>query len=308
MIASAEAPGKAIVIGEHFVVHGAWALAAALNRKVRVDVAQSDRFSVRSEGLRLGRSSLAPISAVVEAIKREHSLDPRVSIRIRSELPEGSGLGSSASTMVAVAAAISRLNSLGLSRTELIRFAMAGETVIHGRPSGIDPTVCALGGVLLFKRGEKPKTVALVRPASLIVVYSGKKRKTRALINRVSGMKKKYPGLFQGLAQAATEVSHLAAQRLRERDEVGLGGLLTFNHAVLSAVGASTPFLDRLVDTLLTLGCTGAKMTGAGGGGSVIAVSRRGKEKSTVTELRARGFEAFQAVIPVEGVKSWLGR
>ena len=308
MIASAEAPCKAIITGEHFVVHGAWALAAALDRRVRVGVSSSETFSVRSDGFRLGRSSLVPISAVVESMSREFSFDPRVSIRIRSRIPEGSGLGSSASTMVALSAALSRLRSLGLSKAEIIRFAMIGEKVIHGRPSGIDPSVCALGGVILFKMGEEPKRVLLPKRARLIVAISGRRRRTRALIDRVSDMKKRYPGLFQGLTESASQVSQLAAARLRSGDVEGLGSLLTFNHAVLSTVGASTPFLDGIVDTLLGLGCTGAKMTGAGGGGSVIAVSPRGKEKSTVSELRARGFEAFEAILPVEGVKSWLGR
>jgi mevalonate kinase len=308
LIASAEAPCKAIITGEHFVVHGAWALAAALDRRVRVGVSSSETFSVRSDGFRLGRSSLVPISAVVESMSREFSFDPRVSIRIRSRIPEGSGLGSSASTMVALSAALSRLRSLGLSKAEIIRFAMIGEKVIHGRPSGIDPSVCALGGVILFKMGEEPKRVLLPKRARLIVAISGRRRRTRALIDRVSDMKKRYPGLFQGLTESASQVSQLAAARLRSGDVEGLGSLLTFNHAVLSTVGASTPFLDGIVDTLLGLGCTGAKMTGAGGGGSVIAVSPRGKEKSTVSELRARGFEAFEAILPVEGVKSWLGR
>jgi mevalonate kinase len=308
LIASAEAPSKAIITGEHFVVHGAWALAAALDRRVRVEVSTSDSFSVSSEGFKLGKSSLAPISAVVESMSREFSFDPRLSIRIRSGVPEGSGLGSSASTMVALAAALSRLRSLSLPRGEIIRFAMVGETVIHGRPSGIDPSVCALGGVILFRMGERPKRVSLPKPASLIVAFSGKRRRTKALIDRVSGMKKRYPGLFQGLTDSASEVSQLAAERLRDHDIKGLGGLLTFNHAVLSTVGASTPFLDGMVDSLLRLGCSGAKMTGAGGGGSVIAVAPRGKEKRTVSELRARGFEAFEAILPVEGVKSWLGR
>ncbi|MDG7016530.1 MAG: mevalonate kinase [Nitrososphaerota archaeon] len=306
MISSAEAPCKAIITGEHFVVHGAWALAAAIDRKVRVEVARSDRLSVRSDGFRLGKSSLLPLSAVIEGMGREFSFRPDLSIHISSAVPEGSGLGSSASTMVALAAALSRLESLALSVEDIVKFAMLGEKVIHGRPSGIDANVCAMGGVILFRMGEKPKPVSLKRPARMVVVYSGKKRRTKALIDRVSAMRESRPGLFEGLTEAASQVSLLAASRLKEGDTEGLGGLLTFNHAVLSAVGASTPSLDDLVDALLRMGCLGAKLTGAGGGGCVIAVPKRGKEKRTVSELRARGFEAFEARLPVEGVRSWL--
>jgi mevalonate kinase len=308
LIASAEAPCKAIIAGEHFVVHGAWALAAAVDKRVRVKVAPSNRFSAMSDGLSIGKDVLSPISAVVEGISKEFSFKPDLSLQVTSGVPEGSGLGSSASTMVAVAAAVSRLKALNLSVEDLVRFAILGEKVIHGKPSGIDVNICAMGGVILFKMGERPAPVHLDKPARIIVVFSGTRRRTKALINRVSGVKMRHPGLFEGLTEAASQVSRLAATRLREGDSEGLGGLLTFNHAVLSTVGASTPSLDRLVDTLLRMGCTGAKLTGAGGGGSVIAVTRRGKEKRTVSELRARGFEAFEARLPVEGVKSWLGR
>ena len=85
-----------------------------------------------------------------------------------------------------------------------------------------------------------------------------------------------------------------------------LGRLLTYNHAVLSTVGASTPKLDRLVDLLLALGCYGAKLTGAGGGGSVFAIPREGSTDALIAELKLRGYESFQTNVPCEGVKSWL--
>ena len=80
------------------------------------------------------------------------------------------------------------------------------------------------------------------------------------------------------------------------------------NHAVLGTLGVSNQVLDSLVDLLLSLGCHGAKLTGAGGGGSVVAIAPEGKEKSIITQLEARGLETFQVDIPVEGVKSWLAR
>ena len=140
----------------------------------------------------------------------------------------------------------------------------------------------------------------------MLVAYSGRKRSTRRLISRVTKAKEKYPAFFQGLADSASEVSRLAAQRLALGDMAGLGRLLTYNQAVLSSLGASNSRLDELVDVLLSVGCLGAKLTGAGGGGSVIAVPPKGKEKSTISELKRRGFEAFEANIPVGGVSSWL--
>ncbi|MGP8125223.1 MAG: mevalonate kinase [Nitrososphaerales archaeon] len=309
MKAIAEAPSKAIITGEHFVVHGAWALAAALPRRVRAEVSESPRLNVISDRFSSAQApGLHPIIGVVEAMAKEFSFDARLRVSVRSEVPEGAGLGSSASAMVAVASAVSRLQSLDLQQSDIIRLSMVGEKEIHGNPSGIDAAACALGGVVLFRPGSAPKGLSFNGRRSLIIAFSGKKRSTKRQIRRVAGVKEKYPSLFGGLTEAASEVSLIAAQRLAEGDMRGLGRILSFNHAVLSTIGVSSRPLDGLVDLALSLGAYGAKLTGAGGGGSVVAVAPGGKEKSIISGLRGRGFEAFRAEIPVEGVKSWLER
>jgi mevalonate kinase len=307
MRAIAEAPSKAIITGEHFVVHGAWALAAALPRKVRVMVSRSSRFEVVSDRFSDPRSpNLIPISEVVDAMAREFSVEPHVKVAVSSDVPGGAGLGSSASTMVAVASAYSKLNSLGLSTNEIIRCSMVGERLIHGIPSGIDSTICAHGGVLLFKHGSRPRKLSLEGPRSLIISYSGIDRNTRGQIGMVSRAKDSSPDFFSMLVDAVSRVSQAAAERLREGDMKELGNLLTLNHAVLASVGVSNGTLDRMVGLLGSLGSYGAKLTGAGGGGSVLAVAPEAKEKRIVSGLSARGFETFRVDIPVEGVKSWL--
>lgn len=309
MRAIAEAPSKAIITGEHFVVHGAWALAAALPRKVRVEVRQASAFEVKSDRFDAPNSPrLRPVAQVVEAMAREFSVKPAVSVSITSTIPEGAGLGSSASTMVAVASAYSKLNSLGLGIEEIIGCSMVGEQDIHGKPSGIDPAICARGGVLLFRPGSEPKAVSLGRPLSLIISYSGKSRSTKGQIGRVARTKAKFPALFSMLADGVSELSLAAAERLGKGDLKGLGRLLTINHAVLGSLGVSNRTLDRMVDLLASKGCYGAKLTGAGGGGSVVAVAPEAKEKSIVSGLSALGFETFIARVPVGGVKSWLER
>src|SRR2546422_5421480 len=309
MKAFAEAPCKAIITGEHFVVHGAWALAAAVERRVRVEACEAEELVIESDGHRSSDSSkkrLAPVAKVVTKISEELRFNPRVLIRIASQVPESSGLGSSAATMVAVALALTKLKGMDLGTSETSRYAMAGETAIHGRPSGIDINICATGGVIMDRMGEEAKKVRFAGSRRFLIVQSGTKRSTRTLIDRVSRMKLKYPGLFAGLANSASLISELAATRLVNGDMQELGRLLTYSHAVLSTVGASTPKLDRLVDLLLALGCYGAKLTGAGGGGSVFAIPREGSTDALIAELKSRGYESFQTNVPCEGVKSWL--
>ena len=309
MKAVAEAPSKAIITGEHFVVHGAWALAAALPRKVRVEVRPSSSFRVTSDRFRdEGSPELEPVARVVEELAREFSVDHRVNVSITSAVPGGAGLGSSAATMVAVVSAFSRLHSLGLGAGEVTRFAMVGEHEVHGKPSGIDPAICARGGVILYRRGSPPKKVLLPGPCSLLVSYSGINRSTRRQIGRVSKVKERLPGLFSTLVSGMSGLSLSAAEALRKGDAEGLGKLLAINQAVLGSMGVSNRTLDEMVDLLGSLGSYGAKLTGAGGGGSVIAVCPKAKEKSIVSRLTARGFETFRAEIPVEGVRSWSER
>lgn len=306
MKAIAEAPSKAIVTGEHFVVHGAWALAAALPRRVRVEVEEARDFEVRSDKFDRKAPELQPIARMVETLAREFSFSPTLRVSVSSTIPEGAGLGSSASTMVALAAAVSRLHSLGLRIEEIIRSSMVGEQEIHGRPSGIDPTVCAHGGVVLFRPGARLRKVSMDARRSLIISFSGMNRSTKGQIDKVSRVKDRFPSLFSSLVGSVSELSLDASAKLKGGDMRGLGSLLTTNHAALRAVGASNETLDGLVDLLASMGTYGAKLTGAGGGGSVVAVAPAGKEKSIVSAVTARGFETFRAQIPVEGVKSWL--
>ena len=308
MKAVAEAPSKAIITGEHFVVHGAWALAAALPRKVRAVVEPSSRFRVASDRFPPASPELLPVGRVVQAMADEFSITPRVKVTVESAVPEGAGLGSSAATMVAAAAGYSRLNGLGLGVNDLVRFAMLGEKDVHGNPSGIDPNICARGGAMLFRPGHPARKVHLKRPSSLVVAYSGRKRSTRGQIGKVALTKEGNPDLFAALASAVGWMSETAADMLVQGDERGLGRVLTLNHAVLRSMGVSNDTLDERVDALCSLGAYGAKLTGAGGGGSVVAVAPEAKEKSIVSGLTARGFETFKARIPVEGVRSWLER
>jgi mevalonate kinase len=183
---------------------------------------------------------------------------------------------------------------------------MVGEHHIHGNPSGIDPTVSARGGVLLFRPGSPIEKVTLPSPRTLIVSYSGRKRSTKGQISTVARIRQNRPGLFSMLADGISSLSLEAAEKLKAGEMKGLGNLLTINHAVLSTVGVGDETLDEMVDLFASLGSYGAKLTGAGGGGSVVAVAPKAKEKSIVSGLSARGFETFTVKVPSEGVKSWL--
>jgi mevalonate kinase len=303
----AEAPGKVIITGEHFVVHGALALAAALGQKTRVEASPSRGLNVESPVSRNRPSGSAPtpVERLIWEMYRERGREPGVRLSISSELPPGAGLGSSASTMVAAVAAVSRLEGWNLDPNSIIETAMMGERIVHGKPSGIDVAVSAMGGVLQFRVGEDPRRVSVPKPVRLVVVYSGERRSSKRLISKVSSMKQVYPHLFASLCQSATLMTELATERFLDGRLDELGRIMTYNHAVLGMVGASNSKLDRLVDLCLEYGCFGAKLTGAGGGGSVIGVVDRQSEETLAAQLVRRGFSSFVTEVPSGGVRVW---
>jgi mevalonate kinase len=265
----------------------------------------SDRLTIVSD-LR-DPEALKPARRVVESLFKARKAEPRVSISITSTLAGGAGLGSSAATLVAVAGATSALEGWGLDEMALARASEAGERLVHGNPSGIDATTSAMGGVILFKRGEEPRRVELRAPVTLLVAFSGRRRNTGKLVSKVTGMKETYPSLFASLCESATLVSGLCADALVKGDTASLGRLMTYGHAVLARAGASNKRLDELVNLCLSLGCLGAKLTGAGGGGSVLAVPpSNAKEAASVAErLTRRGYDAFLTKIPTGGARAW---
>lgn len=242
---------------------------------------------------------------VVREMYRERSLEPRVRLKISSRLPTGAGLGSSASTMVATVAAVNRLEGWNLDANSIVETSMLGEKLVHGKPSGVDVAASVFGGLLEFRMGAEPWQVPLEKPAKFLVVYSGKRRSSGRLISKVSSMKDVYPALFSKLCESATLVTKMATELLVTGRLEELGRIMTYNHAVLGMVGASNEHLDRLVDLCLQSGCLGAKLTGAGGGGSVLAVAPRGGESAVAAQIENRGFEAFVTEVPTGGVRVW---
>jgi mevalonate kinase len=280
---------------------------AAIGRGTRVEASRSEGLSVET-GLNRPRASGAgslPVEKVIREMYRERSREPAVRLRISSRLPTGAGLGSSASTMVATVAAVNRLEGWNLDANSVVETSMLGEKIVHGRPSGVDVAASVFGGVLEFRMGAEPWQVPLEKPAKLLVVYSGKRRNSGRLISKVSSMKDLYPSLFSKLCESATLITELATERLITGRLEELGRIMTYNHAVLGMVGASNEHLDRLVDLCIRSGCFGAKLTGAGGGGSVLGVAPRGEEGAVASRIANKGFQAFVTDVPTGGVRVW---
>jgi len=280
--AAASAPGKIILSGEHFVVHGSLAVAAAINKRVRVSVREIDpreRSRIVSSNIRssfdIDDGSFVAVKTVARNILAKSPKESRsFEVSISSEIPAGSGLGSSAAVSVASVAALSRFLGLPLDLRTISQEAFAGEKRVHGNPSGLDIQASVSGGLILFDRKSGPTDIPVPKSFSLIVIFSGKKRSTSRLIAKVARRRQKYPNYFAQLVKSASFIGQEVVKAATSKDIDRLGSLFTAAQAQLSWINVSTPHLDDLIERISGKNVLGSKLTGAGGGGSVIVATR----------------------------------
>ena len=274
--ARGRAAGKVILLGEHAVVYGRPALAAGLPLGLVAEVTSSAGGPrLESDHPDLDADSRAAVlvaeaAAILDLPGRDSV------IRVRSELPPGVGLGSSAALAVAVLRALAAGGDRLLSRDEELRFGRRLEAIFHGHPSGIDPAAAALGaGCFRFVRGDPPTIMPLrlARALPLVVAMSTRPRSTGAAVTalrtRWEADPTRHERLFDEVASIVEEGVHVA-----ERGDLeALGRTFDQNQAVLEALGVSAPEVEALAERARRAGALGAKLTGGGAGGAVVAVA-----------------------------------
>lgn len=269
----ASAPGKVILLGEHAVVHGHPALAAAISRRVSVQVDEGPGAELVLPG---PLASPREIVDAAVAIAREAGRRRGFRVRVESEIPLGGGLGSSAALGVALARAFSRDEGRACADGEAAHLALHLERVLHGAPSGVDPAVCARGGVILFRRaGAEAERVEAVRapPIFLVVSLTGIARGTRSTVLPLGERRAREPHVYDPLLARLGALALKGRAALEAADLRALGLHFDEAHGALQALGVSCPELDETVVRLRAAGALGAKLTGAGGGGAAIGLA-----------------------------------
>jgi mevalonate kinase len=220
-------------------------------------------------------------------------------VDIDSSIPVGSGMGSSAALSVAIARATAALLKCPLDAAGQRRLSMRCERRAHGRPSGVDTEVCVTGRPVWAAGG---RFEALDGPGlgrvGLLAMLCGVGGATADMIARVDRFRASHPRRFEQLAEQTVQRCHAARQALLSGEVERLGPDLTRQHEVLHEIGVSTPALDAAVQSALAAGASGAKLSGAGGGGLAVAVAPVADLARIADTLRTGGISVL-AVSPL---------
>lgn len=296
---SARANGKVILLGEHAVVYGSPAIALGLTSGAEACVrhAECSTLSIGT-GERL-TSSDRPVGEEPVALRalREllASLDaPPVEAKTVLAIPAGAGLGASAALGVALARAVTALSG-SLAAGSIGRAALAWENVFHGNASGIDTAAAEHGGCLWFTRQGGVSPLRLGSSLQVVVALVEPGASTRLMVEAVAERRRQDPEGVGRVMAAIAGLVEAARQALAAGASGELGSLMLRNQELLVELGVSTPGLDRACGLALGQGALGAKLTGAGGGGCVIALVD-GESRTRVLDAWQRvGFSCLEA-------------
>ncbi|MFA4935521.1 MAG: mevalonate kinase [Candidatus Methanoperedens sp.] len=269
MTTTCSAPGKIYLFGEHAVVYGEPALACAVELRTRVSARRSDDISINS-GIGTTGLDFEVHPYVSSAIKKLGS--PEVRIEISSDIPVGSGLGSSAAVTVATLAAINIEFGLGYGNEDVARMGHEIEKEVQGAASPTDTFVSTFGGVV-----EIPSRKRLSILDCGVVIGNTNKgaspKKTAKLVKQVAQLKEEYPESINPIIKTIGSFASHGKEMIEGKNYSSLGKLMNVNHGLLDALGVCTMELSVLVYAARNAGAYGAKLTGAGGGGCMVALT-----------------------------------
>jgi mevalonate kinase len=322
--------GKVILLGEHFVVYGLPAIASAIADRTMAEVKISSGHEVMAGGVGPGTFvlhgpgwTLYDSRPETTGYKTEKAMEQKRSIELMlafmqvdtkksplnivlgGNLKAASGVGASAASCAAIARAISALLGLDLSDARINDVAHEGEKGYHGTPSGIDDTAATYGGLFLFRRSQPKNQVEPIRTKRPIEIVMGNTGLTASTSEVVAGVKERKcrdPQRFERIFIEAEKMVQSSRKALEAHDLLELGGLMNLNHTLLQEIGVSHKKLELLVEIARNEGAPGAKITGTGQGGYMVALTP-GKElqERVGKAMENAGFAALRTSIGGNG-------
>jgi mevalonate kinase len=286
--------GKVILLGEHAVVYGVPALAAGIERGVRASARPRSgatcTLSVPAWNVEVDEDDPRDLGRALRALVEVTGSVRPLAIEASVDLPPGGGLGCSAALGVAVARAIDPAAQPGA----IVDRVMAWEKIFHGNPSGVDAAVASRGGCVLFSKRSGIEDMQVAAPLTLCIGHSGAGSSTGTMVEAVARLRAESPVAVDAAFEGIHELVASSRHAVESGDRRALGRLMELNQVWLRDLALSTPAIDRMCRLAREYGAFGAKLTGAGGGGSVVALVNGGPGAWQVLHAwRGAGFEGF---------------
>ena len=303
--------GKIILLGEHAVVYGSHAIAAPVPLAVRAAVQDTKSGGVDMMIPRWGvEYRLHRDPAHRDSFQRSLGIifdtlgltERSVRIEVFPNVPRAMGLGGSAAMAVAIIRALDMHFKIGLSDAQVNELAFNCEKVAHGTPSGIDNTVATYGKFVLYKRAEKADEAPMMRelhvpkPIPMVIGISGKESLTAKTVGGVRTAWQRNPELYERIFREIDQLTLQGVDAVQGNDLERLGDLMNICHGLLNALRVSSWEVEELVQIAREHGALGAKLTGGGGGGSIIALCPENPEK-VIAAMRDAGYQGMEVSI-----------
>ena len=280
---SASAPGKIILFGEHAVVYGRPALAAPVTQvQATAEVTEAELPGIHVEapdvGLAARLDDLPGDQPLARAVRLTlDALPPPVSpptlrVAVRSTIPVAAGLGSGAAVAVALIRALSAHLGHPLTDEQVSALAYEVEKLHHGTPSGIDNTVITYARPVYFVKGEPLETFQAAAPFTIVIGDTGRPGLTKASVGDLRALWQAEPQRWEAVFARVGGIVRAARAAIQNGDLPSLGALMDANHALLQEMTVSSPELDALAAAARSAGALGAKLSGGGRGGNMIAL------------------------------------
>ncbi len=298
--------GKAILMGEHAVVYGSHAIAAPIPLAIESRITDHNsgvhisipRWSVEHD-LEMNaerRQSFEKPAAII--LEKLGLIDTPMKIEVYPNLPRAMGLGGSAAVAVAIIRALDNRFRLGLSEEEVNNLAYEGEKMAHGNPSGIDNAVATYGQMLLYRRGDPPmiETLTTPNPIRFVIGMTGVESLTLRMVENVRKNWEKSRRMYDRMFNEIDQLTLRALESIKSFDLERLGQIMNIGQGLLNALQVSSWELEELIQIARNNGALGAKLTGAGGGGSMIALCPDSSE-DVCKAMEEAGYQAMEVTI-----------
>ena len=298
--------GKSILFGEHFVVYGMPALAAGIDAVTTAKVTQKEwpgwtLDDQRPEVAGYKTKKMDEQKTSINNVLKHLGVDVSkrgIHIELGGDLICASGFGASAASCVSLAHALNEEFNLGFDKAKINEAAYEGEKGYHGTPSGIDNTASTYGGLVWFVRdldGGPPtfRSITLDNSVNFIIASTGITASTTEVVGDVRAKKEADPEWFNSISKEYETLVNEALSALRDNEVAKVGQLMNRNHELLQELTVSCKELDDLVSIARDNGALGAKMTGTGRGGNMIAIASDEASRNKIAAALERGGAAF---------------